>query len=121
MKTCLVVDDDKLIRMVAVAIVESLGLKAQEAADGQEAIDACMRAMPDAVLLDWKMPVKDGFDFLVELRAMPDGDAPVVIFCTSEYDIDQIQRAVGAGANGYIMKPFDRDIIKSNFSELGLT
>ena len=83
-------------------------------------MDACIQAMPDAILLDWKMPLKDGFDFLVELRALPGGGAPIIVFCTTEYNIDQIQRAIDAGANGYIMKPFDRDIIKSNFAELGV-
>ena len=67
--------------------------------------------MPDAVLLDWNMPVMDGYEFLGNLRRMPGGDAPKVVFCTTENDVAHIARALHAGANEYIMKPFDKDIV----------
>jgi two-component system chemotaxis response regulator CheY len=76
--------------------------------------------MPDAILLDWNMPVMDGLQFLRELRRQPEGRTPKVIFCTTENDVAHIARAVNAGADEYIMKPFDRAIMQSKFQEIGL-
>ena len=120
MKSCLIVDDSKVIRMVARKILQELGFATSEAADGQQAIDACLVAMPDAVLLDWNMPVKSGLEFLQELRATEGGDTPIVVFCTTENDIEHIQVAIEAGANEYIMKPFDSEIIQAKFTQVGL-
>ncbi len=120
MKTCLVVDDSRVIRKVARRILEDLGFEIAEAADGMEALAWCRAAMPDAILLDWNMPVMGGLDFLRKLRADPGGDAPVVVFCTVENDVAHIQEALDAGADEYIMKPFDGDIIESKFAEVGL-
>ncbi|MAN79329.1 MAG: two-component system response regulator [Magnetovibrio sp.] len=120
MKSCLIVDDSKVIRMVARKILEELSFETREAADGQEALDACKEKLPDAVLLDWNMPVMSGIEFLRELRALPGGDAPIVVFCTTENDIQHIQEAIEAGANEYIMKPFDSEIIQAKFSQVGL-
>lgn len=120
MKSCLIVDDSKVIRMVARKILEELTFETVEAADGQEALEACKRKLPDAILLDWNMPVMSGIEFLRALRAMPGGDAPIVVFCTTENDIQHIQEAIEAGANEYIMKPFDSEIIQSKFSQVGL-
>jgi two-component system chemotaxis response regulator CheY len=120
MKTCLIVDDSKVIRMVAKKILQDLEFETVEAADGQEALDTCKSNMPDAVLLDWNMPVMSGIEYLRELRALPDGDKPVVVFCTTENDIEHIQEAIEAGANEYIMKPFDSEIIQAKFTQVGL-
>lgn len=120
MKRCLIVDDSKVIRMVARKILQELGFETEEAADGQEALDACLNSMPDAVLLDWNMPVMSGIEFLRELRKTPGGDAPIVVFCTTENDIEHIQEAIQSGANEYIMKPFDSEIIQAKFSQVGL-
>lgn len=120
MRSCLVVDDSKVIRMVARRILEELNFEVVEAADGQEALDRTDENMPDAVLLDWNMPVMNGLDYLVALRQRPGGDAPIVVFCTTENDMSHIQDALKAGANEYIMKPFDKDIIESKFGQAGL-
>ena len=120
MKRCLVVDDSKVVRMVARKILEELQFEIVEAADGREALEKCAEAMPDAVLLDWNMPIMNGIEFLREMRARPGGEEPVVVFCTTENDMSHIQEALMAGANEYIMKPFDSDIIQSKFSQTGL-
>ena len=120
MKDCLVVDDSTVIRKVARRILEGLGFQVAEAEDGEQALDACRRHMPDAVLLDWSMPNMDGYEFLRALRRMPDGDRPKVMFCTSENDVAQIARALHAGANEHIMKPFDREIMIAKLQEVGL-
>ncbi len=120
MKSCLIVDDSRVIRMVARRILEELQFDTVEAADGQEALDSCGQKMPDAVLLDWNMPVMDGLEFLRELRRMSGGETPIVVFCTTENDLDHIRKAMEAGANEYIMKPFDSEIIQSKFAQVGL-
>ena len=117
---CLIVDDSKVIRMVARKIMEELDFETGEAADGQQAIDACKAKMPDAILLDWNMPVMDGIEFLRQLRELPGGDSPVVVFCTTENDFEHIQLAISAGADEYIMKPFDSEIIQAKFAQVGL-
>ncbi|HEX4181443.1 MAG TPA: response regulator [Caulobacteraceae bacterium] len=120
MKTCLVVDDSRVIRKVARRILEDLGFEIAEAADGMEAMAWCRAAMPEAILLDWNMPVMDGLDFLRQLRSEPEGNRPVVIFCSVENDLDHITQALEAGANEYIMKPFDGDILEAKFVQAGL-
>ncbi|MBC8445289.1 MAG: response regulator [Rhodospirillaceae bacterium] len=120
MKKILIVDDSKVIRMVARKIVQELDFETLEAADGQQALDACRDEMPDAVLLDWNMPVMSGIEYLKELRLLPGGETPVVLFCTTENDIEHIHEAMAAGANEYIMKPFDSEIIQAKFSQVGL-
>ncbi len=120
MKLCLVVDDSRVIRKVARRILEELNFEVEEAVDGQDALDACDRNLPDVVLLDWNMPVMDGLQFLKNLRGRPNVEQPIVVFCTTENDMSHIRMAIEAGANEYIMKPFDREIIEAKFSQVGL-
>jgi two-component system, chemotaxis family, chemotaxis protein CheY len=120
MRTCLVVDDSRVVRKVARRILEELNFAIEEAPDGKLALEACLRQMPDAVLLDWNMPVMNGIDFLRHLRRTPGGEAPVVVFCTTHSDIAHIQEAIEAGANEYVMKPFDGDILEVKFAQAGL-
>ena len=120
MKHCLVADDSAVIRKVARRILDELSFSTSEAENGREALDKCRESMPDAVLLDWNMPVMDGIAFIVALRKERGGDEPTVIFCTTENDVEHITRAITAGANEYIMKPFDRDIVEAKFHEVGL-
>ena len=120
MMTCLIVDDSSLVRRIARRILEEMRFEVVEAGDGEQALDACKKNLPDVVLLDWNMPVMDGFDFLGQLRRLPEGGRPKVVFCTTENDIDHISLALNAGANEYIMKPFDKDIVAAKFQEVGL-
>ena len=120
MKTCLVVDDSRVVRKVARRIVEDLGFTAIEAEDGVFALDECKKAMPTAVLLDWNMPNMTGIEFLIELRKLSNGGNPKVVFCTTENDMAFIQRALSAGADEYIMKPFDSEIVQTKFEQVGL-
>lgn len=120
MKTCLVVDDSSIVRKIARRILEGLNFQVIEAEDGVDALVVCKKAMPEAVLLDWNMPVMDGYHFLSHLRRMPGGDEPKVVFCTTENGIDHIERAMDGGANEYIMKPFDRESLQSKLAEIGM-
>jgi len=106
--------------MVARKILENLDFRIEEAEDGQKALEACQRRMPDAVLLDWNMPVMDGVAFLEALRKIPGGEEVAVVFCTTENDLEHIRTAIAAGADEYIMKPFDSEIIQTKFLQVGL-
>lgn len=120
MKNCLVVDDSSVIRKVARRILEDLSFEISEAEDGMKALEVCRKDMPEAILLDWNMPVMDGLEFLAQLRREPGGEKPKVVFCTTENDVGHIAKAMRAGADEYIMKPFDREIVEAKFAEVGL-
>lgn len=120
MKMCLVVDDSRVVRKVARRILESLGFETAEAADGVEAIAFCKAAMPDAILLDWAMPNMDGLSFVRLLREEPGGEAPTVVFCAAENEPVKIAEALDGGADEYIMKPFDGDIVAYKLTQAGL-
>ena len=117
---CLVVDDSRVVRKVARRILEALEFETAEACDGAEALAFCRTAMPDAILLDWSMPNMDGLEFVSRLRGEPDGGAPVVVFCAAENEPARIAEALAHGADEYIMKPFDGDIVACKFSQAGL-
>ena len=120
MPSCLIVDDSKVVRTLARRMIEPMGFAIEEAADGQAALVACQNHMPDFILLDWHMPVMNGLEFLTQLRATPAGDAPKVIFCTTETEIGHIQQALAAGANEYVMKPFDAELLKEKLAQVGV-
>jgi len=119
-KTCLVVDDSRVVRKVARRILEVHGYKVEEAEDGSRALDSCRDHMPDCVLLDWNMPVMNGLEFLQALRHEFGPDKPPVVFCTTENDTNFIERAIASGAQEYIMKPFDEQILVGKFEQVGL-
>lgn len=120
MKSCLVVDDSSVVRKVARRILEDLDYIVDEAEDGQEAFDKCRQEMPDAVLLDWQMPVMSGLEFLKLLRAYVGGPSPMVVYMVTENDVGQVALALKAGATDFMMKPFDRDILEGKFAARAL-
>lgn len=120
MKTCLIADDSVVVRKLARMMVEDLGLACTEVNDGKQALDFCARQMPDVILLDWNMPVMNGMEFMAALRDMPGGRAVKIVFCTTENEMAAIKTALAAGADEYIMKPFDNDILESKFREVGV-
>lgn len=93
-------------------MLETLDFSVVEAEDGSQALEHVQGEIPDIVLLDWNMPVMDGMEFLHALRELKLAAQPKVIFCTTENDVGQIRRAMDAGADEYIMKPFDRETLK---------
>ena len=119
MKSCLVVDDSSVVRKVARRFLEDMDFVVDEAEDGQEAFEKCVATMPDIILLDWNMPIMSGLEFLKLLRGYEGGEKPKVVFCTTENDVGHIAMALKAGANEYMMKPFDREILESKFMEVG--
>ena len=120
MKQCLIVDDSKVMRKMARKILEQMKFTIDEAEDGISALESCRRSMPDAILLDSNLPTASGIEFLRALRREPSGDKPVVVFCTIENDVAEITEAIGAGANEYLIKPFDQDVVQAKFADVGL-
>lgn len=119
-RTCLVVDDSGTIRRVIAGLFRELGFEVAEAPDGQRALEQCRKSAPDIVMLDWNMPVMDGITCLRALRAAELARRPAVMMCTTENQLPKIQQALAAGADEYIMKPFDRDVLLDKLSQLGL-
>ncbi len=107
--------------MVSRHMIESLSFAVTEAEDGRQALDACRLSMPDLILLDWNMPVMGGMEFLRELRNSKEGDKPKVVFCTTEYDVDCMRSGFAAGANEYIIKPFDQQTLEIKLQQIGCT
>ena len=120
MRSCLVVDDSKVIRKVARHILETLQFIVDEAEDGQQALTRSGESMPDVVLLDRNMPVMSGMDFLKNLRQADFPRQPKVVFCTTENDLAHIRAAIDAGADEYVMKPFDRETLESKLQIVGV-
>ncbi len=118
----LIVDDARVVRLALRGIMQQLGWETVEAEDGKQAL-AQMQKHGDIelILLDWHMPVMNGYDFLVSLRASPEhAESPRVIMVTTEASMPSILKALAAGANEYIMKPFDVEMIREKINMLGL-
>lgn len=120
MKTCLIVDDSHVVRRLASKLLEEIGFSCTEAADGQQALDACKQNMPDVMLLDWNMPVMNGIECIKILREFPGGRDIKVIFLTTHENREHMTEAMAAGADEYIIKPFDRDVLKNKFRTVGM-
>jgi two-component system chemotaxis response regulator CheY len=120
LKACLIVDDSKVVRKVARHILEGLNFSVREAADGRDALSSCFASVPDVILLDWNMPVMGGLDFLRELNRSGLSKRPKVVFCTTENGLGCIRAALDAGADEYVMKPFDRETLQSKLQTVGV-
>ena len=120
MKTALIVDDSAVIRKVARRILETMNFTVADAEDGEKALVLCRAAMPDVILLDWNMPVMSGMDFLRALRDSDITQRPKVVFCTTENGMAYIRAAIEAGADEYVMKPFDRETLASKLQIVGM-
>jgi len=121
MKHCLVVDDSRVIRAVARRIMEELRYSVEEAQDGMAALRACREKMPDLIFLDWNLPSMRGVEFIKSVRGQQDGGRPVILFCTTESDPNDIATAMAAGANEYVMKPFDGTQVRAKLANIGVT
>jgi len=117
---CLIVDDSRVIRRMAADILKGLGLRTAEAEHGLKAVEFCRGTIPDMVLLDWNMPEMDGISCLKALRAMNLDPRPVVVMCTTENTLSKIREALEAGADEYIMKPYDQEVLLDKLAQVGL-
>jgi two-component system, chemotaxis family, chemotaxis protein CheY len=120
MKRCLIVDDSSVIRKVARGILESIGYEISEAESGKEALAVCKSNPPDVIMLDWQLPGMSALDFLGALRIHLAGRHPHIIYCTTENDFSDLSRAYAAGADDFMMKPFDRQMVLEKFVPAGV-
>lgn len=121
MPTALVVDDSKVLRKLLGSMLADWGYTILEAEDGVHALEVLQeRSAPEVALLDWNMPRMDGLQLLKALRAQPKFAAMRILMVTTENSMECIMTAVGAGANEYIMKPFDAGCILEKLKMLGL-
>jgi two-component system chemotaxis response regulator CheY len=118
-KRCLIVDDSRVIRKISRSIVERLGFEVSEAENGKEALARCSASMPQLILLDWEMPVMSGIEFVAELRRRGDAPQPVVVFCTTKSAELDLRAAIAAGADEYMIKPFDEVTLRSKLERIG--
>lgn len=117
----LIVDDSRTTRAILKRIVNGLGFEAVEAQDGLEALK-CVQNEGDfhIALVDWNMPNMNGYEFVKSVRSDRNLSRMAIIMVTTETEVSQIVKALAAGANEYVMKPFDREIIEDKFKLLGI-
>ena len=120
MSKCLIADDSRVIRMLLSKIMLSLGFSVLEAEDGEDVVELTQTQEPDLIIMDWSLPVMDGIDALYKIKELNLVKSPKIVFCSSSTDIDRINMAINGGADDYIMKPFDEDIVASKLAIIGL-
>ena len=113
MPSCIIADDSKIMRMLLTKIMENFGYIAQEAEDGEDLLEQCAKSAPDLIISDWTLPLIDGIDVLHKIRSDKKIKQPVFMFCSYIKDENVIRQAIDAGADDFIMRPFDEDIIAS--------
>jgi two-component system, chemotaxis family, chemotaxis protein CheY len=118
-RTCLIVDDSRVVRKVSRPMIESFGYSVTEAEDGQEALARCKAEMPGLVMLDWDMPVMTGIQFVTQLRALESAHRPYVVFCTSRSETQDIFKGIEAGADEYVTKPFTAASLRAKLERIG--
>jgi two-component system chemotaxis response regulator CheY len=117
----MIVDDSRAMRMIIRRVLTRVGFEVIEAGDGKQALDQLSAAGPlDLALVDWNMPVMTGYELICELRARREFDPMAIMMVTTESESTQVQRALDAGANEYVMKPFTEDGLKEKLLLLGL-
>ena len=120
MAKCVIADDSRIIRMLLSKIMANLNFEVIEAEDGEEVLERWRLKEPAVVIMDWRLPVLDGIDALYKIRSLKKIKQPKVMFCSSLVDVDKIREALDGGADDYIMKPFDEEIIITKLEILGL-
>ena len=118
MKRCLFVDDSAVIRKVAKRILGGSDLQIMEAATGFDAISMCTGDMPDIIVVDGALPDMTAVEFIRRVRGINGPTKPRIAICLTEVDIAAIMRAKRAGAQGYLLKPFNRPQLLDRFRVL---
>jgi two-component system, chemotaxis family, chemotaxis protein CheY len=115
----LVIDDSRAVRAIIRNILPEMGTEVVEAGDGREALEQ-LRQNPDVelILVDWNMPVMNGLDFIREVRSQGAYAGVRIVMVTTETEAQQVSRAMNAGANEYVMKPFTREVLVAKLALL---
>lgn len=115
----LVIDDSRAVRMLIGKILRDLGFHVSEAGNGREGLEK-LRGNPEIrlVLVDWNMPIMDGLEFIEEVRRHRGWDPVRIVMVTTETESERVERAIAAGANEYVMKPFTPEVLVAKLSLL---
>ena len=115
----LVVDDSRAMRTIVSNIVKDIGYETTQASDGVEALEQIKNDMiPDLLLVDWNMPNMNGLELITEVRAMPELQQTVIVMVTTESESNNVELALAAGANEYVMKPFTKEILSEKLQTI---
>lgn len=118
----MIIDDSRAMRSILRRVVTGLDFEASEAGNGREALDQLEAGVvPDVCLIDWNMPVMDGYTFITKVRENPEWRNITLMMVTTESEQSNIVRALAAGAHEYVIKPFTPDAIAEKLELLGLT
>lgn len=118
MQLCLIIDDSPIIRKYARLIFESLGFRVADAETHEEALIRLEGESPDLILVDWQMPGSNCFEFISKLRTLPLNVMPYIIYMPTENDSVEINRAFSNGADDYLLKPFNREIVEMKLHDI---
>ena len=117
---CLIVDDSKAMRAFISSIVRELGFETIEASNGKEALEQLNGiGAVEIALVDWNMPIMNGYEFVKAIRALSQFDSVKIMMVTTETEITQVEKALMAGADEYMMKPFSREVVQEKFMMMG--
>ena len=117
----LLVDDSRTMRRIVAGMLEGLGYEVAQAGHGAEGLETLRSgSVPDLMCIDWNMPVMDGLELVSAIRANPAWNGVTVMMMTSQVEHDQVVRALTAGAQEYLMKPFNAEALRDKLAQLGL-
>lgn len=118
----LVIDDSKAIRSILGKMLRDLGFEVYDAGDGREALERLKEVgKTELALVDWNMPVMNGLEFVEAIRANAEHNDMRLMMVTTETEMSQVVKALEAGANEYVMKPFTKDIILEKLNLMGIS
>lgn len=118
----IVIDDSRATRLILKRTLTAQGFEVIEAGDGRQGVEELEKSGPvDLALVDWNMPVMTGYEFIVEIRSRANFSSMSIMMVTTETETSQVQLALDAGANEYIMKPFTEEVLREKLMLLGLS
>jgi len=117
----LIIDDSKAMRSILGRMLRGLGFEVVEAVNGRDAIKRLHETEKvELALVDWNMPEMSGFEFIRAVRAEHSYDGVLLVMVTTETEMEQVSKALEAGANEYVMKPFTQEVILEKLQMLGM-
>jgi two-component system chemotaxis response regulator CheY len=117
----MVVDDSRSIRRIVGDILREAGFEVADAANGRLALSLLESGFkPDVALIDWNMPEMNGIELVKEIRSRSEYDDVPLMMVTTETEMERMAAAFVAGANEYLMKPFDREAMLEKLQILGV-
>lgn len=116
--SCLVVEDSEVVRKVMRSIIEGLHFQVDESADTAEALAVCKKRLPDLIVLDWNIPGSQPLDFVAAIRSQPMGRHVKILYVMTNNEPAEISRAITAGVDAYMFKPFPRVTLETKVAAL---